>query len=119
MLLAGVGRLTTCLLTAFVVLLLIWRADRKHRPNHSSGPRITHTAQHIGPDADAGRERIIQGRQQAGRAQEVYCRDGFPKKLAGRNGGGEPGDTAGQLGAVVLKFPLSVPTAGTNPLTSR
>jgi len=38
------------LLTAYVVLPLIWRTDLKHHPDLSGGPRITHTANGIPGD---------------------------------------------------------------------
>ena len=44
LLLGGAGLLTAYLLTAYVVLPLIWRTDLKRHPGLSSGPRITHTA---------------------------------------------------------------------------
>jgi hypothetical protein len=50
LLLAGVGLLTAYLLTAYVVLPLIWRTDLKHHPGLSGGPRITHTANGIPGD---------------------------------------------------------------------
>ena len=50
LLLVGVGLLTAYLLTAYVVLPLIWRTDLKHHPDLSGGPRITHTANGIAGD---------------------------------------------------------------------
>jgi hypothetical protein len=44
LLLTGVGLLTAYLLTAYVVLPLIWRTDLKRHPGLSGGPRVTHTA---------------------------------------------------------------------------
>ena len=44
LLLAGFGLLTAYLLTAYVVVPLIWRTDLKRHPGLSGGPRVTHTA---------------------------------------------------------------------------
>jgi len=69
--------------------------------SHDTG-QITH---HIGPDVDAERDRIMQELQAAGKAQENYYRDDFHEVRQGRNGGGDPWETDGRLGVVLLKSP--------------
>lgn len=61
--------------------------------SHTTG-QITH---HIAADVDRERDHLFQGLKQAGGLQEEYTIDGFHTKLEGRNGGGDPWHTDGDL----------------------
>lgn len=67
--------------------------------SHTTG-QITH---HIGPNVDAERDLLMTGLQNAGWVQEESYVDGFHQILEGRNGGGDPWQTDGRLGVIVLK----------------
>lgn len=67
--------------------------------SHTTG-QITH---HIGPDVDAERDLIMTGLENAGWVQEESYEEGFHQNREGRNGGGDPWQTDGRLGVVVLR----------------
>ena len=67
--------------------------DERVGLSHTTG-QITH---HIAPDVDAERDRLFQDLQQTGDLSETYVVDGFHKTLKGRNGGGDPWYTNGDL----------------------
>ncbi|MGA2616274.1 MAG: LssY C-terminal domain-containing protein [Thermoguttaceae bacterium] len=69
--------------------------------SHTTG-QITH---HIAPDVDAERDRLFQDLNQTGKLSETYVIDGFHKVLSGRNGGGDPWHTDGNLLAGVIASP--------------
>jgi LssY C-terminus len=75
--------------------------DKKVGVSHTTG-QITH---HIGPDIDAERDHLFEDLRQTGDLTEVYTVSGFQKKLEGRNGGGDPWHTDGNLyvGIIALK----------------
>jgi LssY C-terminus len=75
--------------------------DKKVGVSHTTG-QITH---HIGPDVDAERDHLFQDLRQTGDLAEVYTVPGFQKRLEGRNGGGDPWHTDGDLyvGIISLK----------------
>jgi hypothetical protein len=79
--------------------------DERVGLSHATG-QVTH---HIGPDVDAERDRIMQELQSAGRAERTYYVDDFHTDREGRNGGGDPWRTDGQLGVVVLRPSGSAP----------
>jgi LssY C-terminus len=56
--------------------------------------QVTH---HIAPDIDAERDLLFQDLRQTGDLAEVYTVDGFQKTREGRNGGGDPWHTDGNL----------------------
>jgi LssY C-terminus len=56
--------------------------------------QITH---HIAPDIDTERDRLFQDLRQTGDLSEVYTIVGFQKTRQGRNGGGDPWHTDGDL----------------------
>jgi len=61
--------------------------------------QVTH---HIGPDIDAERDRIASELTAAGCAAAVDWLDGFHTELSGRNGGGDPWHTDGNLHVGVI-----------------
>jgi hypothetical protein len=62
--------------------------------------QVTH---HIDPDIDAERDHLVGGLERTGELAEVYTVDGFHKTLEGRNGGGNPWHTDGNLSVAVYK----------------
>lgn len=74
--------------------------DRRVGFSHTTG-QITH---HISPDVDAERDKILNDLQQSHDVASVDWVAGFHKRLAGRNGGGDPWHTDGRLLIVVLKL---------------
>ncbi len=62
--------------------------------------QVTH---HIAPDIDAERDRLISDLQATGRLAEAFKVPGFHTVLEGRNGGGDPWFTDGDLDVAVLK----------------
>jgi len=75
--------------------------DERVGLSHTTG-QITH---HIASDIDAERDRLIQTLEAAGQLAGTYVVDGFHKTLSGRNGGGDPWHTDGNLAVGVLKNP--------------
>jgi len=67
--------------------------------SHTTG-QITH---HIGPDIDAERDGLIGDLEKAGRIERVDRIDGFQTEKEGRNGGGDPWRTDGNLWVGVLQ----------------
>ena len=61
--------------------------------------QVTH---HIGPDVDAERDLIMKGLEESGWVTDSYFVEGFHKQCSGRNGGGDPWQTDGRLGSIVL-----------------
>jgi len=72
--------------------------DQRVGLSHTTG-QITH---HISPDVDAERNLIMTGLQNAGWVEQEYYVDGFHQNPQGRNGGGDPWQTDGRLGVIVL-----------------
>lgn len=72
--------------------------DRSVGLSHRTG-QITH---HIAPDVDAERDALIAGLRAAGRLVEVFQVTGVGATLFGRNGGGDPYYTDGELTVGVL-----------------
>jgi hypothetical protein len=72
--------------------------DRKVGFSHTTA-QITH---HIDADVDAERDKLLDDLRAAGRVLSVQWLDDFQKKLAGRNGGGDPYHTDGRLVLGVL-----------------
>lgn len=66
--------------------------------SHTTG-QITH---HIAADVDAERDQLFRDLQQTGDLFETYAVDGFHEKLSGRNGGGDPWHTDGDLHVGVI-----------------
>jgi LssY C-terminus len=66
--------------------------------SHTTG-EITH---HISPDVDAERDKVLADLKHAGALRAVYSVDGFQTTLAGKNGGGDPYRTDGNLGVGVI-----------------
>jgi hypothetical protein len=67
--------------------------DRRVGLSHTTG-EITH---HIAADVDAERDHLFDTLQQTGDLTETYEETGFHKTLQGRNGGGDPWHTDGNL----------------------
>lgn len=61
--------------------------------SHTTG-QVTH---HIAPDVDAERDHLFRDLERTGDLSEVYVEPHFHQKLNGRNGGGDPWHTDGQL----------------------
>jgi hypothetical protein len=74
--------------------------DRGVGLSHLTG-QITH---HIGPDVDAERDRVIDDLQRAGQLLTVFQVTGMGPKWLGRNGGGDPYYTDGEMNVGVLKL---------------
>ncbi|MBM4071508.1 MAG: hypothetical protein FJ271_21620 [Planctomycetes bacterium] len=73
--------------------------DRSVGISHRTG-QITH---HIAADVDAERDLLFQALQATGDLTELHVDKGFHKKLIGRNGGGDPWHTDGDLYIGVIK----------------
>ena len=78
--------------------------------SHRTG-QITH---HIAPDIDADRDLLMAGLRKAGWLTELYQVTGVGATVLGRNGGGDPYDTDGELTVGVLSVESS---AGNRPET--
>ena len=74
--------------------------DRGVGLSHLTG-QITH---HIGPDVDAERDRVIGDLRRAGQLLTVFQVTGVGPKWHGRNGGGDPYYTDGEMNVGVLKL---------------
>jgi hypothetical protein len=68
--------------------------DRGVGLSHDTG-EVTH---HIAPDIDAAREGLLGDLARAGRLEAIYQVTGIGPTLYGRNGGGDPYHTDGELG---------------------
>jgi hypothetical protein len=79
--------------------------DERVGLSHTTG-QVTH---HIAPDIDAERQHLIGDLERTGEAVEVYVLDGFHKDREGRNGGGDPWHTDGNLSVAVLAIGSSSP----------
>jgi hypothetical protein len=75
--------------------------DERVGLSHTTG-QVTH---HISPDIDSERDHLIHDPEGTGKLAEVYVVDGFQQTLAGRNGGGDPWHTDGNLAVAVLGPP--------------
>lgn len=75
--------------------------DRSVGLSHRTG-QITH---HIGPDVDAERDGLVAGLRDRGRLREVFQVTGVGATLFGRNGGGDPYYTDGELTVGLLVAP--------------
>lgn len=80
--------------------------DRGVGLSHTTG-EITH---HIGADVDTERDRLFQDLEATGDLSETWIEDGFHKKLEGKNGGGDPWKTDGNLWVGVIR-PIGTPAA--------
>ncbi len=67
--------------------------------SHETG-EITH---HTGPDIDAERDHLFDDLKRGGDLVETYAIDGFHTEKTGRNGGGDPWHTDGELYVGVTK----------------
>jgi hypothetical protein len=81
--------------------------DERVGLSHTTG-QITH---HIAPDLDTERDHLIHDLEQTGALAEVYSREDFQQVHEGRNGGGDPWHTDGNLSVAVIK----PATAGSPP----
>ena len=81
--------------------------DRSVGLSHRTG-QITH---HIAPDVDAERDGLMADLRRAGRLRELFQVTGVGATLIGRNGGGDPYYTDGELtiGVLTLGGPTSQP----------
>ncbi len=77
--------------------------DERVGLSHTTG-EITH---HISPDLDMERDHLIRDLEKTGGVTEVNVVDGFQNTLAGRNGGGDPWHTDGNLSVALLRPPTS------------
>jgi hypothetical protein len=75
--------------------------DERVGLSHTTG-QITH---HIAPDIDTERDRLIHDWQQTGLLIDVYTIDDFQKPREGRNGGGDPWHTDGNMLVGVMPQP--------------
>jgi len=75
--------------------------DRSVGLSHRTG-QITH---HIGPDVDEERDGLFAGLRARGRLSEVFQVTGVGATLVGRNGGGDPYYTDGEMTVGVLAAP--------------
>jgi hypothetical protein len=73
--------------------------DERVGLSHTTG-QVTH---HIAPDIDTERDFLVRGLEGTGELAEVYVVDGFHKVLEGRNGGGDPWHTDGNLAVAVIQ----------------
>src|SRR6185369_15334989 len=73
--------------------------DRGVGLSHRTG-QITH---HIGADVDAERDRVVADLEHAGQLRTVFQVTGVGLTLVGRNGGGDPYHTDGEIDVGVLK----------------
>jgi hypothetical protein len=73
--------------------------DRKVGLSHTTG-QITH---HTAADIDAERDKLFDDLKQTGDLSEEYIVEGFHKIREGRNGGGDPWHSDGNLYAGVIK----------------
>jgi hypothetical protein len=75
--------------------------DERVGLSHTTG-QITH---HIAPDVDSERDHLFTNLQKTGDLSEMYKVAGFHKVLEGRNGGGDPWHTDGDLwgGMIAIK----------------
>ncbi|HCS53210.1 LssY C-terminal domain-containing protein [Rubinisphaera sp.] len=73
--------------------------DERVGLSHTTG-QITH---HIAPDVDQERDHLIKSLQQTNDLREVYMEQAFHKVLEGKNGGGDPWHTDGDLGVGIIK----------------
>ncbi len=76
--------------------------DERVGLSHTTG-QITH---HIAPDVDAERDHLFDNLKQTGDLSEEYTVDNFHTKLEGRNGGGDPWHTDGNLYVGVIDAEL-------------
>ena len=67
--------------------------------SHTTG-EVTH---HIAPDVDAERDHLMETLKAIGETSEEYVEKGFHKILSGKNGGGDPWHTDGDLMVAVTK----------------
>lgn len=74
--------------------------DKRVGLSHTTG-QITH---HTAPDIDAERDKLFSDLKQTGNLSEVYAIAGFHKILEGRNGGGDPWHTDGDLYVGVIDY---------------
>jgi LssY C-terminus len=81
--------------------------DERVGLSHTTG-EVTH---HIAPDIDTERDHLMRDLERTGELTEVYAVDGFQKDREGRNGGGDPWHTDGNLSVAVIKPPV----AGSHP----
>jgi hypothetical protein len=77
--------------------------DKKVGLSHTTG-QVTH---HIAPDIDAERDHLFKDLRQTGDLADSYTIAGFQKKLEGRNGGGDPWHTDGDLYVGVIALQAS------------
>ena len=61
--------------------------------SHTTG-EVTH---HIAEDVDTERDRLFKDLKETGRLSDVSVEKGFHKTLSGKNGGGDPWKTDGDL----------------------
>jgi hypothetical protein len=73
--------------------------DQKVGFSHTTG-QITH---HTAADIDAERDKLFHDLEQTGDLSEVFIVQGFHKVLEGRNGGGDPWHTDGNLSVGVIR----------------
>jgi hypothetical protein len=75
--------------------------DRRVGFSHTTG-EITH---HIAADVDAERDHVFNTLKPTGHLSRTYIQDGFHKQRKGRNGGGDPWHTDGDLYLGVIAAP--------------
>lgn len=75
--------------------------DERVGLSHTTG-QVTH---HIAPDVDSERDHLFSDLQKTGDLSEMFKVSGFHKVLEGRNGGGDPWHTDGDLwvGMIAIK----------------
>src|SRR5262249_783848 len=67
--------------------------------SHTTG-EVTH---HIAPDIDTERDHLMRVLEGTGDVAEAYVVNGFHRDREGRNGGGDPWHTNGNLSLAVIK----------------
>jgi len=82
--------------------------------SHTTG-QITH---HIGSDVDAERDHVMRDLHEVDQAGEIYYLDSFHQESRGRNGGGDPWQTDGRLGVVLMAPVASENTRRATPALS-
>jgi len=100
-----------------------WKSDKVNsdgRPiwmgaaSYDKGVGLSHTTgevtHHIGEDVDTERDRLFHDLELTGDLSETYIEKGFHKQLTGKNGGGDPWKTDGDLWVGVIK-PDAAPVA--------
>ena len=106
------------LAVAYLIAPQVWKSYSRLRPSFSAsydkGVGLSHTTgqvtHHIGANVDAERDHLAHDLVNSKDLSDNYLIDDFHTKFAGRNGGGDPWHTDGDLWVGVV-----APSVGTKP----